>query len=1441
MEDAGTAPAGGLDGARADFVAGLGRRLDSLRSAVNALESERRSAPRRDNVRRRLHALASAARVLGFESVAEALVVAESAMQEAAGVGEVTVGQLAEVSRALDVLPSLVWGAPVSIPPKTIAPDAEQPERERSWPVTAVVFGAGPLAESLASARDEPDSDVVVERTEDADKARELGRMLAPDVVLVDGDLHGAKDLVDTLIHDPLMDPFPIVVAGSFDRPEAASAFVALGVARVLPKPVSPDTLRRTIVEVCARGDRVIDPREPIGDVTVDALCSRIVTELQRGIVDSVEPAARGVSVPLGEGAEVLAAVWGAVARVRELVTMRSGGAIRFEPGGPEGAIPLAPWTPGERRAGERQARPRVDEGVDLAGRKVLVVDDDPAVAWFLAGLFKSAGARVSEAHDGGVALAKVFSEWPDLVVSDILMPTLDGFALCHQMKRDVVVRDIPVILLSWKEDLLQRIRELGADADGYLRKEATASVVLQRVKEVLRPRARVEARLEAGQGEVRGRLDGLTPRLVLQLACQKMPNSRLTVRDAVFLYELEIREGRPRCATRTGVDGFFERGKPVFAALLGVGTGRFVVTPDDSTCRDDFQGSLEEVLEEPVLRARAAQRLLTAGALLDVGGVEIDQAAVAAYTETMPHSIRAVVNRLFEGISPRQLLLEQEVSPKVLEAVLADYAARGAIRSVQDASGKDVLDTTVEQVREESRIPPPVESAESAIGTPPPQFTFELSPEAPSNVSEPAPSPPVEGVPTATSPPVTVEPPSVQAPSAPAPPVGPPPAKAPVTNESVSIAPETAVPSTAAEAPAAKTAEVEAAKARADAPAAAEPASVKAAPPPSPEPADPKPAKPELPSAKARAAREDDDEPIDSGWEDASALASVLGVDDSEKPPEPVEPEAEKEPAPAPAERRADPLPVRQVARPPRRKSSRPEAPALNLTPKKAATGGASAPMTERKKDETPGDLADAVLHEVFDASDRPSAPQLPKSPTPSGASKGRSLAATQLGLGQSAPKADALAPKSPRLPAVRVSSVSADPPKTRGTSTELGLGTPPAPQAPVKSKLGGTQVGLGSSAADVPAKKNLKATQLGLGDEKPNEEAKAEDEQPPESVKPVKEPPRPTVTQTMDAVSAPSDHSEEARPPDSDAEPIPLRDGQTPIPLTRRSSPDIKVDQAELEADEMAEVVSDLASDDDGDVPTGSPPPPPRTKTLEFPKKTKTLVMGPDDHPKPSPAEEPKKEKTAPPVAVAAPADADEGRDEEASPAAEPGAAEQRAEASPKKASTSSDSKRPVGGSKPPSDDAQPLGILKTGAIMTAAAAVAYFGVKLAVPDQVADAPAAAKSSAAETTTSASAAVPVAKKKPAPSEAVKVVAVELPLPPGIVVGDGKGMLEVETGGKHSIYVDGVFVGRGPLRRVELDPGDHEVRAKLAGDESVHQVQVKAGRRARLPLAPAP
>jgi DNA-binding response OmpR family regulator len=701
-----------MSGARGDFVASLPRRLEVLRAALRAVEDLPRDPGRINGLLRRLHALGSAARVLGFASVAEALGEAEKTLRRVARSGPAA-ADLSDIGRALDLLPSLVLGAKVSIRPPALPEPAGAPAPD--FPLSVLVFGPQPLADLLSAS-----GDMRVVQTEDLAKARELSRVSGPDTVVIDADRKGARELVELFIKDEAVEPVPIVVVGDFSSPELSTTFIGLGAARVLPKPVSPDVLRRTLLELRDTGSPQVHQREPLGDINVAQLVDRIAIEIRRGLVESVDPASRSASVGFGEGTDVMGAVWGAVARLRELVTLRSDGAVRFEPTGPEGALPFAPWND-DRRVGERGAKDgRAGDGVSLRGRRVVVADDDPAVVWFLSGILKAVGAEVYEAHDGERAFELTASLWPDLVVSDVLMPKLDGFSLCAEIKRDVAVRDVPVILLSWKEDLLQRVRELGGDADGYLRKEAAASTVVERLREVLRPRSRVEQRVASG-GEVRGRLDGLTPRLVLELACRAKRDVRVSIRDSSYLYEVQIRSGAPRTAIRSANDGSFERGEAVLSMLLGVSAGRFVIEPDSSACRAELSGSLHEQLAAPVARARAAQKALSAGALASVTRVAFDTARVGGYLECTPEPAQGLLRELLTGASPRDLLTSGRAPARLLEAVLSDFARRGGILRVETSGGiEDISQTRVPPATDVSLAALPLPEAELTLRPPP-------------------------------------------------------------------------------------------------------------------------------------------------------------------------------------------------------------------------------------------------------------------------------------------------------------------------------------------------------------------------------------------------------------------------------------------------------------------------------------------------------------------------------------------------------------------------------------------------------------------------------------------------------------------------------------------------------------------------------------------------
>ncbi len=678
-----------LEEPRAQFVGSLGRRLEALRQALFALEQTPKSAALRDHLRRRIHAFGAAAGVLGFERVFEAFREAETVLGRAGATG-LGVSDLALVGRTIDLVPSLVLGAAApSLRPLETSGSAPLERRAGSWPISALAFGSATLVASFNAAA--PGGPVVEwERTEDTVRAEDLVRIISPDVVVIDADRPDAIQLTETLAYDPLLDPVRIVAIGSFDRPEAGARLAALGVARILSRPVSPDTLKHAVLEVAREQAAPPSRFEPLGDVSVEALAERLVHEFRRGLVESLKTKDCSVAVSLGEGTDVLAAVWASVARVRELVTLRSGGAIRFDATGPEGAIPLSPMMATERATGAGESRSAA--GVDLGGRKIVVVDDDPSVVWFLSGLLRAAGAEVLEAHDGDRALALVRSEWPDLVVSDVLMPGLDGFGLCREIKRDVALGDVPVILLSWKEDLLQKMRELGADADGYLRKEATSSAVVQRVREVLLPRARVEARLATGE-EVRGRLDGLTPRLVLELACRLGTNVRVTIRDAAYLYEACVRGGRLRTATRTTEEGRAESGERALAGLLGVRAGRFAVRRDDSPCASDWDTELRQLISKFVLTARAAQSLLAEPSR--VARIDIEEAALSPYLAATPKAVGTIVRRLAEGAAPSELLATG-TSSRLLESVLVDLVLHGAIGRISGIDGEDLLATEV-------------------------------------------------------------------------------------------------------------------------------------------------------------------------------------------------------------------------------------------------------------------------------------------------------------------------------------------------------------------------------------------------------------------------------------------------------------------------------------------------------------------------------------------------------------------------------------------------------------------------------------------------------------------------------------------------------------------------------------------------------------------------
>jgi two-component system alkaline phosphatase synthesis response regulator PhoP len=129
-----------------------------------------------------------------------------------------------------------------------------------------------------------------------------------------------------------------------------------------------------------------------------------------------------------------------------------------------------------------------------MAEEKILAVDDDPDILDALIMILESQGYQVVTARNGLEGLARIEAEKPDLMILDLLMPKMDGFALCKELQepRWAKYRNMPILVLtSVREDAARRRYELETghelEVDDYIEKPFPPDILLERVKKLLK------------------------------------------------------------------------------------------------------------------------------------------------------------------------------------------------------------------------------------------------------------------------------------------------------------------------------------------------------------------------------------------------------------------------------------------------------------------------------------------------------------------------------------------------------------------------------------------------------------------------------------------------------------------------------------------------------------------------------------------------------------------------------------------------------------------------------------------------------------------------------------------------------------------------------------------------------------------------------------------
>ncbi len=118
--------------------------------------------------------------------------------------------------------------------------------------------------------------------------------------------------------------------------------------------------------------------------------------------------------------------------------------------------------------------------------KKILVIEDSETMLKLISAILKKEGFEVFEAKNGWEGLEKANDLLPDLIVSDIIMPGLDGFNLLKQLKKYPLINKIPLIFLSGKDDVLSVDEGISLGASAFLTKPLDAENFIQTINKMV-------------------------------------------------------------------------------------------------------------------------------------------------------------------------------------------------------------------------------------------------------------------------------------------------------------------------------------------------------------------------------------------------------------------------------------------------------------------------------------------------------------------------------------------------------------------------------------------------------------------------------------------------------------------------------------------------------------------------------------------------------------------------------------------------------------------------------------------------------------------------------------------------------------------------------------------------------------------------------------------
>jgi two-component system chemotaxis response regulator CheY len=118
---------------------------------------------------------------------------------------------------------------------------------------------------------------------------------------------------------------------------------------------------------------------------------------------------------------------------------------------------------------------------------KILIVDDDPTTRKLIGLFLKAKGYQVAYAENGLDGIEKIGMENPNLIITDLNMPYMDGIEFVKSVRADPARAEIPILMVTTEADPEERERAMSVGVNGYLVKPVTAETVTQNIRHILK------------------------------------------------------------------------------------------------------------------------------------------------------------------------------------------------------------------------------------------------------------------------------------------------------------------------------------------------------------------------------------------------------------------------------------------------------------------------------------------------------------------------------------------------------------------------------------------------------------------------------------------------------------------------------------------------------------------------------------------------------------------------------------------------------------------------------------------------------------------------------------------------------------------------------------------------------------------------------------------